>query len=481
MLHRSRIDPAMGGTMGDVHQSSLLNAELTRLIWFPVVGGDVQKHLWRVPAVCRGIRPGLLGQCRGWRPTWHARHWRHALHWCHARHARHWCHARHARHWSRLGRKGTREGHLPVRWLRERLPRLAIRQRRRLSGHDRWLAILKLRRRLAILGSHRLLWQWWWQRLLLLMLLHHGMMMLRSCCCGCRGIMRVVGVRRRRLPVSAELVWHWSWWRTLVVHRRLRCEGGSLRVQSVAVHSSRRHASIGHGVHGGHVVLHHRLRWHSSNLLLEYSDLACHEPVLAAFFVVVALNIELHHGPSKKFHALKLAKQGISMHKEITRKLVTVDEPPSPLEGTNDTVQATPDPVGGAQEGAGCDLFGHCASTVVQCHVEFHCLPLSQGRLTILKLLRRQQQVVSVHEKVSIERCGIQEAPAVCKTAHVAPMTLTQAFVGFPIHDGLQGHSVWAATLVGLHVKLDTLALTECVVLALQHDALSLETQLALE
>ena len=55
------------------------------------------------------------------------------------------------------------------------------------------------------------------------------------------------------------------------------------------------------------------------------------------------------------------------------------------------------------EQSAGGDLLGHGAASVVQGHVELYRLAGAQGGLAILDLVRHQQQVVPMHEKVSVE------------------------------------------------------------------------------
>lgn len=54
--------------------------------------------------------------------------------------------------------------------------------------------------------------------------------------------------------------------------------------------------------------------------LLKDGHLAGHKPVLAALFVVIALDVELHQCSICQVHPLELPKQAVSMHKQIACK-----------------------------------------------------------------------------------------------------------------------------------------------------------------
>eukprot|EP00435_Cladocopium_sp_Y103_P043565 s380_g12.t1 len=61
-----------------------------------------------------------------------------------------------------------------------------------------------------------------------------------------------------------------------------------------------------------------------------------------------------------------------------------------------------------------------------------------------------------MHEQVSVKGCGIEEAPTVGKTPHVASVPLTQAITGLAANYWLECSRVWPSTLICLHIKLHT-------------------------
>mmetsp|Transcript_70925 Transcript_70925/g.125358 ORF Transcript_70925/g.125358 Transcript_70925/m.125358 type:complete len:208 (+) Transcript_70925:994-1617(+) len=196
---------------------------------------------------------------------------------------------------------------------------------------------------------------------------------------------------------------------------------------------------------------------------------------------MIALNIKLDDTSCCQLCVTVLRKQGVAMQKEISRKLVAVHEAPSTLEGAYHPLQSTTNPITGPEQGACGDLLGDSATSLVQGYVELHCLTSAQRRLAFLELLWSQKQVISVHEQITVESGGIQEPPSIGKSTHIASMTLTQAVCRLPPHDGFQSDCMRTATIISLHIKLNTFALLELIALALKHDAFSLEAQLPLE
>jgi hypothetical protein len=123
----------------------------------------------------------------------------------------------------------------------------------------------------------------------------------------------------------------------------------------------------------------------------------------------------------------------------------------------------------------GCDLPRHSTVPVIESNIEFDRLARTQWRLALDNLVWHQKQIVPVYEKVAIESCRIQKAPALSTASHVATMSLAQAFVWRPPHHGLNHHRLGTGLIIGLHIELNGLPLHEGMVLELRHDTIRAE------
>mmetsp|Transcript_14822 Transcript_14822/g.40743 ORF Transcript_14822/g.40743 Transcript_14822/m.40743 type:complete len:250 (+) Transcript_14822:1804-2553(+) len=193
--------------------------------------------------------------------------------------------------------------------------------------------------------------------------------------------------------------------------------------------------------------------------------------------MMVTLNVKLHDGANCELRALMLCQQAVTMHKEVAREAVGIDEAPSSLKRTDVAAKSVTDPVAGSQQCPCRDLLCHGTSTVVESHVELNGLTLQWWRMVPWRL----QQIVTVDKQVAVEGGRIQEAPPFRKTTHVAAMPLTETLVRFTSKDGLHHHRMRAAVIISLDVELHGLTFLENVTLELRHDAFCAEEQLAFE
>jgi len=139
------------------------------------------------------------------------------------------------------------------------------------------------------------------------------------------------------------------------------------------------------------------------------------------------------------------------------------------------------DPIAWAQQCSRGYLFCNCSTTIIQRHVKLDGLARAQRRLAISKLFWHRKQVVPMHEKISIEGCRIQKAPALREAANVAPMSLSEALIRPSAEDWFQHGGVWPTMIISLNIEFHTLALVERVALKLRHDALGSEEEFTLE